>query len=399
MKTKLNPLEIVSKIEKKLSNLRFKYLTSGTSIITITIKNSDRVDALEEVKKFLNENKSDFNYEFLTYGKSGYRVGVSTFGYISINGKNFNSDKIKEIRVIFKYNDGADKKISLEWNAMLISVFKDHPKLKRSTPYREEMKVLNKINKKIGEVNKEKPITIQIGNKKYNNVAGLVGGKGTSKADFVIVSMDGKEIGFISHKKGDNARSFQQYSGISQEAGLQIHNHSEVKKFRRKLNEILNNAEEKSTDDFSTILNSFPKKTEDNRNYISVYQPIEDTDLKKKAIFGKKSGTAVRGMDNVDFFAQGNPEFEDKMPIASGEYKGQPVLLIKFSTKTVPNNKLTGLDNEEYSPVIGARKDLARVLSDVEDENVKGISGARGGIWTNAYMKNRKSMNIDMSDF
>jgi hypothetical protein len=400
MKTLLSSSEIINRIEKKLSNLRFKYTISGTSAVTITIKNSNRNDALEQVQEFLNQNKSEFKYKFLKYGNSGYRRSVSTFGYISIDKKNFRPEnRITEIRVVFKYADGTDIKTTAEWNPMLIELFKTHPKLKRSTQYESEMSVMNKINKEIGEEDKGKPITIRIKGKQYNNVAGLVGGKGFAKADFVIVNMDGEEIGFLSHKKGDDAKSFQQYSGISRIAGLDIHEHKEVKGFRRKLNSILEKSESGSEDDFSKILKSLAKEKE---NYDSVYQKIGDVDLKKKAIFGKNNGSVRRGMDNVDFFVQGDPTFEKKPALTQGKYKGQKVLLIKFTSKTIPNNTLRGIGDDEYTQVIGARKDLGRVISGVKDEEVKSIKGARGGIWTNAYMKSRKSVDlgkIDMSDF
>jgi hypothetical protein len=397
MNTLLSSSEIIDKIEKKLKSLRFKYTISGTSVVTITIKNSDRNDALGEIKEFL-DNKIE--YQILKYGKPGYRRSVSTFGYISIDKKYFQSNKkITEIRVVFKYADGTDIKTTAEWNPMLIELFKTHPKLKRSTQYESEMSVMNKINKMIGEADDGKPIAIRIKGKQYNNVAGLVGGKGFAKADFVIVNMDGEEIGFLSHKKGDDAKSFQQYSGISKVAGLDIHEHKEVKGFRRKLNSILEKSEKGSEDDFSKILKSLSTEKE---NYDSVYQKIGDVDLKKKAIFGKNSGSVKRGMDNVDFFVQGDPTFEKKPDLTQGKYKGQKVLLIKFTPKTIPNNTLRGIGDDEYTQVIGARKDLGRVISGIKDEEVKSIKGARGGIWTNAYMKSRKSVDlnkIDMSDF
>jgi hypothetical protein len=399
-KNLLSASEIVDKIKGKLSKLRFNYSTSGTTVITITIKNSDRFDALEQVKEFL-DLQSEFKYKFLSYGAPGYRTNVSTFGYISIDKKNFISEnRITEIRVVFKYKDGSDKKIMAEWNSLLIThVFPDHPKLKRSTQYEGEMIVMNQINKKIDEIGKGQPITIRIKGKEYNNVAGLVGGKGFSKADFVIVNMDGEEIGFLSHKKGDDAKSFQQYSGISKIAGLDIHNHKEVRKFHTTLSTILEKTENQSGDDFSKILSSL---SGNQKTYDSVYQPIKDPELKKKAIFGKHSGNVKRGMDNVDFFVQGEPKFESKPDLTQGKYKGQKVLVIKFSAKTVPNHSLRTIDNEQYTPVIGARKDLGRVISGVKDEDVKSVRGARGGIWTNDYMRSRKSVNlkdIDMSEF
>jgi len=400
MNTLLSSSEIIDKIEKKLKSLRFKYTISGTSVVTITIKNSDRNDALGEIKEFL-DNKIE--YQILKYGKPGYRRSESTLGYISIDKKYFQSNKkITEIRVVFKYTDGADKKITAEWNSLLITrVFKDHPELKRSTQYRGEIIVMNKINKMIDKADDGNPITLKIKEKYYNNVAGLVGGKALAKADFVIVNMDGEEIGFLSHKKGDDARSFQQYSGISKLAGLDIHEHKEVKGFHRKLNSILEKNKKGSEDDFSKILNSFLKSNTE-KDYNAIYQKIEDDDLKKKAIFGKNNGRVKKGMDNVDFFIQGDPTFEPKPPLTQGKYKGQKVLFMKFTTKTVSNNTLRGLENEEYTPVIGARKDLGRTISGVEDKDIKDIIGARGGIWTNAHMKSRKSVDlnkIDMSDF
>lgn len=54
---------------------------------------------------------------------------------------------------------------------------------------------------------------------------------GTPKADVALVNRYGTPVLWISHKKAGGASAFQQYSGVSKQAGASIHNHPEVQSF------------------------------------------------------------------------------------------------------------------------------------------------------------------------
>lgn len=85
------------------------------------------------------------------------------------------------------------------------------------------------------------PIDINIGRYKIKRcvTAGADQIKGDPKADIAIINDSRIEVGFISHKKEGGARAFQQYGGISSQAGLGIYNDGLVQSFVYDLSEEL----------------------------------------------------------------------------------------------------------------------------------------------------------------
>ena len=286
----------------------------------------------------------------------------SSVAHIEIKGHQ-KYKNAESIRIMFKPPASIDRKNYKWYNYTLEKVCE-----KLETPVNtDELEVIKKINDQISGF---EVVTLKIGQKSYNNVVGLNGGKSGAKADFVIIDVLGREIGFISYKKGSASTHFQQYSGISKSrTGPRIHNHKEVEKFREKL--VTTNVKDQ-------ILTE--KKT--------VYIRIKDSKLKKLAIFGKDHGRK-RGQYNVDFFAQGRPIISiQKRP------NGMVVMNLNFSAKLVKNGNLSGL-NKDYDPVLGARKDSASRI--VEFEGETSVPGIRAGIWPEGYIEARNS--IDMSGF
>ena len=172
-------------------------------------------------------------------------------------------------------------------------------------------------------------------------------------------SSKGDEKAFITYKKGESATSFQQYSGISANAGSTINKHKEVVDWR---NLIGNNWDDIGHD---------------------VYRSISDKGLKEKAVFGhegigKKSS---QGKNKCSVFAQGEVNFS-----------GGPsdVLDIHFTKHSIHHvGDLTG----NYEPTLGARKGEAnrKVSADVKAPGKSGSSrGVRGGIFTKEYMSSRR---------
>jgi hypothetical protein len=324
----------------------YAYKTNTKQTTFVIIKSNDRSDTLEVVTDAL----ADIGVKYI----EGRVTGSSFPGLTITDFKKFGKRE-KEIRILFKFPDGADSKSYNIWNELLDKhVFPKNSSLKRQPSNNYELNVLRLINSKIQESGNGKPIDIKIKNKTYKNIAGFVGGVGTKKADFVAIDYDGNEVCFISYKSGSTSLDFQQYGGITQRSGDIISNHPEVKKFNE---DVVNNWESLSDD------------------YTTLHRKISDRNLKKQSVFGKDYKKAS-GYDSVDFFIQGDPRFS---------VRGS-VLHIMFSTKIVRKGDLSGL-SRDYDPVLGARTgERYRKIT----YNGRTIYGVRGGIWTKGYIVSRR---------
>jgi hypothetical protein len=105
-----------------------------------------------------------------------------------------------------------------------------------------------------------------------------------SKADFCLTTIDGIDIGFVSHKHGNSPRDFQQWSGTSKRFQAEIFDHEETQSFIKELTKM-----------FDDILP--PAST--------VARKIQDIRLKHVAVFGNDYGNDY-GQDNVEAVMQGN---------------------------------------------------------------------------------------------
>ncbi len=324
----------------------YAYKSNSKQTTLVIVKSIDRNDTLEIVTETLSELGVKYN--------EGVVSGSSFPGLTITDFKKFGKRE-KEIRILFKFPDGADSKSYNIWNEMLDKhTFRLNPELKRQPSNTYELNVLKLINTKIHESNGGKPVDIKLKNKKYKNIVGFVGGVGTKKSDFVAIDYDGNEVCFLSYKDGSSATDFQQYGGITNRSGDVVANHPEVKKFNE---DIINNWESLSED------------------YHTLYRKINDRNLKKQSVFGKDY-RKQSGYDSVDFFVQGDPRFS----LRGG------TLHITFSQKMVRKGDLSGL-SREYDPVLGARKgEKYRKIT----YNGKTIRGIRGGIWTKGYMTSRR---------
>lgn len=347
----LTSTTIFGKIKKELAGKQIKVVCDNlpvkkpnTKHVVITLKSISRNDTLEVTRNFLDDIGLNFQEKQVS--------SVSSFPILEI--KNYEKIRKEEsIRLVFKFPDGNDAKKYNIWNSLLEDVFKNkNSSLKRQPSDRIEVDVLKRINGKIEKLGNGKPIVLQIRNKKYLNVAGLVGGVGTKKADFVIVDYEGSEIGFLSYKAGSTATSFQQYSGITEKAGDKISSHPEVEHF----NEII-------IDNWETLEPSASKE-------------IKSNNLKKRAVFGSNYARKS-GYDSVDFLVQGNPRMIERAGI----------IYLTFSTKMVKKGNLTALMGD-YEPVLGARKGEAYRRIKIKNKVIRGV---RGGIWTKAYMVSRRN--------
>ena len=316
---------------------------------TIVVKANDRPEAFELIVDILKDNNISYKEE-------------------KLSGSSFNGFEIKDyykigkresaIRILFKYANGQDTaaKAGSIWNDLLLQVFRNNPSLERSPRDRSEVEVVKKINAAIQSLGSYKPVDLQIKSKRYSNVAGIIAGKGTKKADFVIVDNNGDEIGFLSYKAGTNALSFQQYGGITERASTNISNHKEVNDFK-----------EVVIDNWDTYKS----------DYKTIWRSIEDNKLKKMAVFGQDYNRQS-GYDSVDFVVQGVP----KLKKVGATLDKRSIIKLNFSTKVIRKNNLTALQGN-YEPTIGARKGERSRRIRLKN---KSISGVRGGVFTRAYL-------------
>lgn len=128
-------------------------------------------------------------------------------------------------------------------------------------------------------------IYLKIGNR-TEKVSEIASTPGTPKSDFHMMDPTGKEVFWISHKKGRKANDFQQYGGM-----VEIQNEPEVKAFVKDLQATL--AKEHGDP------NKFPMKT-------GYYRPVKSKSVMMKTLFGKdyRSGKAT-GRQNIDVLYQG----------------------------------------------------------------------------------------------
>ena len=228
-------------------------------------------------------------YKNMQKGLSGLGHLISTVRFKDPNstGKGSTPKDITFHFVVKYKNDNAYKSLPYT-NDMLDRVKAEHSSVfqNRSPDTSEEYNIIYKINKQIEKLGNfaEVDLIVQGVGKPYEDIVGVIPGKSGTHADFVGVDKNGKELFFISHKEGNNASAFQQYSGISSKAGDSIHNDEETKKFRE-------------------IIASKKEQDFDNQSFS---QDIVKRNLKVRAVLGPdwQSG-GDPGHNNVSHFMQG----------------------------------------------------------------------------------------------
>ena len=283
-------------------------------------------------------------------------------------------EKIKRIKfhVVVKYKDKNAFR-SLPYTNPLL----EERKWKREFPNRgpdtsDEHQILKKINDEIYELGGESPVDITLDGQSYLNIIGFIPGPSGAHADFVGINEDMEEVCFLSHKMGTNAKHFQQYSGISSQAGDSIHNDQETEKFREVI-------ASKNEQDF------------DNQSFS---QDIRSSDLQTRAVLGPEwnGGGTDSGINNCSHFMQGNVSI--RRTESKRSLKGKATLVINFSAKNIHASGISSLINSsEYSPTLGARKTNENRTVTFGANQVRNV---RGGIFSSAYIKERKT-NIELS--
>jgi len=159
----------------------------------------------------------------------------------------------------------------------------------KSTTHIEDRE-LDNLNRHIENIKKkESSLYVDIkANGKIYHITHAVSVKGTPKADWNLVDIDGNNVVFISHKDGRKATDFQQWGGVTDPI---IKSHREVVNFGNDIKQML-----KEND-----LKSFPRAT-------TIGREIKDMKLKQMAMYGYafKSGIEGGNINNCDLLVQGN---------------------------------------------------------------------------------------------
>jgi len=173
---------------------------------------------------------------------------------------------------------------------------------------------------------------------KTYTIAGAETTPGTPKSDFHLLDPNGKETVWISHKDGTTPRHFQQWSGVTRQAGDKIFNHPEVQKFGQDLKQYLQ-------DEFG-VSNMVERQT--------FARKIQDINLQMYAVYGPDYGKKF-GRNNVTIVLQG----PIKLVNVGNFYQ------LESNHTLINGQKITG----PYEPVLIARPSSGR-------QNL-GVRGAR----------------------
>ena len=354
-----------------------KQIKPSMSIIFRT--DTERYKLLKHLLEFVS---SKFKNSYWT----GQDRSLSGLGHIMFKVTYMSPDAIRnnettlvpkqiQFHVVVKYkNENAFRSLPYSNNLLDRTVQSMIDKRKPDTSL--EQQILYQLNDQLYKLGRERPVnlTIEGDSNKYEKIIGFLPGPSGAHADFVGIDEDGKESCFISHKDAGGPKSFQQYSGISSDAGDTIHNAEETKIFR----EIIANKESK---DF------------DNQSFS---RDIKDTQLQVRSVLGPDwngGGTNV-GNNNCSHFMQGYVDVILKKEYKLSKTNEQSAqITIRFGEKNIHTSNISSLINDNrYAPTLGARKTNENRSVTFGSDRVLNV---RGGIFSSAYIKERKT-NIEL---
>jgi len=374
------PQELWSLISSTISSSRYDPRTSGipstgafapkssSALHNIVMRTKDRTSLHDSMQEFLNTK--GIPWEWSTQGSS-------TVLSFEIKGLSVLT------RILIKPLIGNAWLKTGFRNTLLENFKNNNPQATyiNGTPDNAtEYEIIKKFNDKLEDLGRGSPVHVLIKGDLYQNIIGMVPGPFGHKADFVGIDVNGAAKFFISHKDGNTARSFQQYSGISSRAGDSIHDHEQVVEFRKII------SEKQETDFYG-------------RGY---YMKIKDTNLKQRAVFGKDfdNGADRLSSNNINLFAQGQVNLTI---IERATKRKRAKLRMDFTTKLLDRGQINDL-NGTYEPTLFARQgEEYRTVSYKDpslsdDVEYKGsvVRGVRAGVFSDEYIQSR-SMSIDVS--
>ena len=168
----------------------------------------------------------------------------------------------------------------------LTSLYKDSEFSNRTqnTTIKQDLEVYS-LSHKLEEIKKQtnKPyVDVRVSETIYR-VASVISSPFGYKSDFHFVDTNGNAVMHVSHKYGNSARDFQQWSGTSKRFQERIFNHPETIKFISTL---------------QSLGSELPRAS-------TVARRISDDLLKQLAIYGTDFGSEF-GLNNVEAVLQGN---------------------------------------------------------------------------------------------
>lgn len=320
--------------------------------------------------KYVTENKRfhEIEYEIekgkrtFLYTKKGKNLVAGTVEY-----KEGTKLKItKKDIFVFGNIKMAEIKISSKIGFIPISVIRK-PTTGNGTQYEDE--VVNAINNFILKAGGKIDIKIKGDSKVYKDIAYAIkvdtaikrvaGVRGDPKAD-IILCKDKKaplkdDSIYISHKKEGGPEAFQQYGGLSEQAGKEIYNHKLVQKFLYEVSKVIG----ESNQLMNPVIGIFNDKKLAN---MSIYGPD----------YGKKFS-----LQHTQLIGQGKPIMNNK-----GKY-----VELNFSSHMSLSGDLSHFTGG-YLPVFGATFRAGRGF----DYNGKRYNGARVAIYPHKLMATRSGL-------
>lgn len=237
-----------------------------------------------------------------------------------------------------------------------------------------EIKASNDLNDLIQRANEkeEGPIKIKIGDEVIEGIVSANSERitGDPKADIVLINADNKEVGFISHKKEGGPAAFQQYGGISKEAGLEIYNNPIVEDFLKTIKDYM---QEKFNTNVAENGMSFKREIPDS---------IEGKNLLGKSVYGPDWSLNSKnyGREFVNCIGQGNPKLKRK-----DEY-----YVLDFSDTMHTSDEIDWVFKGGYKAYLAA---TFRTDRRIEGEDFV-LENLRGGIYPKEFISHRKAILI-----
>ena len=137
-------------------------------------------------------------------------------------------------------------------------------------------------------------LTIKMGKHKFEHIVGVNKVSGTPKADLALVACHNNKlvnVGFISHKMGNQAKDFGQWSGVTRgSAGPEIGDHPEVEAFVEAVR------------NYTSVNTSWAQVSG-----FAARRDINDNNLKMYSLYGPDYGKQF-GEQNVHVLFQGTPK-------------------------------------------------------------------------------------------
>ena len=209
---------------------------------------------------------------------------------------------------------------------------------------RNEVEMMQKVNAEIKKVSGKSGITVKVGTYTFHQIIGMNSNfPGDPKADVSLVSVAGgkaTEVAYLSFKKAGGAEAFQQYSGLTEGAGLSIANDPLVIKFLLDAGKHIGSfnkgkqvAQQGTPAAFTYVPNTAPGRKLVSR---AVFGPDYKAITQSAGVGGHKN--------NVHVIAQGTPSLE----------KVQQGYELTFSEHCFSNNEnLRWVYTGDYAAVLG----------------------------------------------